>query len=51
MIWNGTDPAQAAPVHRLSGEKKDQAGWLKLVDPAEREGEQYRVYEQLLGAR
>jgi uncharacterized protein (DUF362 family) len=48
VIWNGADPSQAAPVQKLSGEKKDQAVWLKKVDPEEREGEQYRVYEQLL---
>src|SRR5262249_41975386 len=47
VIWNGADPSQAGPVQKLGGEK-DQAVWLKLVDPAEREGEQYRVYEQLL---
>jgi uncharacterized protein (DUF362 family) len=51
VIWSGADPSQAAPVHHLSGEKKDHAVWLKLVDPADREGEQYRVYEQILGAR
>jgi uncharacterized protein (DUF362 family) len=48
VIWNGADPSQAAPVQNLSGEKKEQAVWLKKVDPEEREGEQYRVYEQLL---
>jgi uncharacterized protein (DUF362 family) len=49
VIWHGTDPSQAGPVHRLSGARKEQAVWLKLVDPGDREGEQYRVYEQLLG--
>jgi uncharacterized protein (DUF362 family) len=48
VVWTGDDPSHAAPVHKLSGEKPDQAVWLKLVDPAEREGEQYRVYQQLL---
>jgi hypothetical protein len=48
VIWSGADPSQAGPVQKLSGEKKEQAVWLKLVDPAEREGEQYQVYEQLL---
>lgn len=47
VIWSGADPSQAGPVQKLSREK-DQAVWLKLVDPAEREGEQYHVYEQLL---
>lgn len=50
VIWHGTDPAQAAAVHELSGQKKDHAVWLKLVDPEEREGERYRVYEQILAA-
>jgi hypothetical protein len=48
VVWNGADPSQAGPVKKLSGANPDQAVWLKLVDPAEREGEQYRVYEQLL---
>jgi hypothetical protein len=48
VVWHGADPSQAGKVQKLSGTKKDQAVWLKLVDPAEREGEQYRVYEQLL---
>jgi hypothetical protein len=48
VIWSGTDPSQAGPVQKLSGAKRDQAVWLKLVDPEEREGEQYRVYQQLL---
>jgi uncharacterized protein (DUF362 family) len=48
VIWSGTDPSQAGPVQKLSGAKQNQAVWLKLVDPAEREGEQYRVYQQLL---
>jgi uncharacterized protein (DUF362 family) len=50
VVWNGADPSQAGPVQKVGGEKKDQAVWLKLADPAEREGEQYRVYEQLLAA-
>jgi uncharacterized protein (DUF362 family) len=48
VVWHGADPSQAGPVQRLSGARPDQAVWLKLVDPADREGEQYRVYEQLL---
>jgi len=48
VVWNGPDPSETGPVQKLSGEKPDQAVWLKRVDPAEREGEQYRVYEQLL---
>ena len=48
VVWNGADPEAAGPVQKLSGQKPDQAVWLKRVDPAEREGEQYQVYEQLL---
>jgi uncharacterized protein (DUF362 family) len=48
VIWQGEDPSQAKSVNRLSGEKKDQAVWLKRVDPEEREGERYGVYERLL---
>lgn len=48
VVWSGADPSQAGPVQQLSGAKPDQAVWLKRVDPAEREGERYRVYEQLL---
>ncbi|NKB70488.1 MAG: DUF362 domain-containing protein [Candidatus Latescibacteria bacterium] len=31
---------------RLSGEKPEQAMWLKYVDPEEKEGEHYNVYER-----
>jgi hypothetical protein len=48
VVWSGDDASEAAPVHKLSGQKPDHAVWLKLVDPTEREGEQYRVYQQLL---
>jgi uncharacterized protein (DUF362 family) len=48
VVWSGNDPSQAGPVNKLSGSKPDQAVWLKLVDPADREGERYCVYEQLL---
>ena len=37
--------------YRLGGadaEDVAQAVWLKLVDPTDREGERYQVYEQLL---
>jgi hypothetical protein len=32
----------------LAGDRPDQAMWLKLVDPDEREGEHYEVYEHAL---
>jgi uncharacterized protein (DUF362 family) len=44
-----------SPRSELTGSRRDLAGadklsamWLKLVDPAETEGEQYDVYEQVL---
>jgi hypothetical protein len=33
---------------QLAGDRPDQAMWLKLVDPDEREGEHYEVYESAL---
>ncbi len=33
---------------KLSGDRPEQAMWLKYVDPDESEGEQYSVYEQAL---
>ncbi|MHB0856179.1 MAG: DUF362 domain-containing protein [Anaerolineae bacterium] len=46
--WHDT----ASELHRsrreLAGASKDQAMWLKLVDPEEAEGEHYEVYERTL---
>ena len=50
VIWNGTDPTQAGAVQELSGQKPEQAVWLKLVDADEQEGELRRVYEKNLAA-
>ena len=50
VIWSGTEPQNAGAVHNLSGQKKDRAVWLKLVDPDEREGEHTEVYERILAA-
>ncbi len=50
VIWNGADPSEAASVLDLRGERRDQAVFLKLVDPEEREGEHWEVYERLLAA-
>ena len=50
VIWSGPRPDQAGAVHQLSGDRKDQAVWLKLVDPEETEGERMRVYERILAA-
>ncbi len=50
VIWSGAHPENAGDVQQLSGDRKDQAVWLKLVDPEEKEGEHISVYEQILAA-
>ena len=48
VVWHGEDPRHLGSRRQLSGEKKDRALWLKLVDPEERERERYEVYEECL---
>ena len=48
VVWSGPEPHNAGTVEKVSG-GKDEAVWLKLVDPEEREGEQMQVYEGALG--
>jgi uncharacterized protein (DUF362 family) len=48
VVWSGAAPHNAGTVERVSG-GKDEAVWLKLVDPEEREGERMQVYEGALG--
>ncbi|MDP6775516.1 MAG: DUF362 domain-containing protein [Candidatus Latescibacteria bacterium] len=50
VVWNGPDPSSLGSRRDLSGRKKAQGMWLKLVDPQEKEGEQFEVYESLLPA-
>lgn len=50
VIWSGTDPQQAGAVQEVAARKKDQAVWLKLADPDEREGEHMEVYENILAS-
>ena len=50
VIWNGEDPGQAGNITEVSAAKKDEAAWLKLADPQEREGEHLSVYERILAA-
>ena len=50
VIWSGTDPQQAGSVQEIAARKEDQAVWLKLADPDEREGEHLEVYEKILAA-
>ena len=49
VIWHGADPANLGSRRQLSGQKKDQGMWLKLVDPEETEGERFETYEACLG--
>jgi uncharacterized protein (DUF362 family) len=50
VVWHGADPANLGSRRKLSGDAKDQAMWLKLVDPEETESEQFEVYtDQLAG--
>jgi hypothetical protein len=48
VIWHGKNPSKLVSRRILSGNKSDQALWLKLVDPEETEGEQYTVYDKNL---
>ncbi|MDA0333848.1 MAG: DUF362 domain-containing protein [bacterium] len=48
VVWNGTDPSNLGSRRQLSGDRKDSALWLKLVDPEETEGERYESYEEAL---
>lgn len=48
VVWHGEDPSRLDSRRVLSGDKKDRALWLKLVDPDEREGERFEVYEECM---
>lgn len=48
VVWNGPDPTNLGSRRRLSGDRKDRALWLKLVDPDEGEGERFGAYEECL---
>ena len=48
VVWHGEDPSHLRSRRQLSGEKKDSALWLKRVDPEEKEGEHFEVYEECL---
>ena len=50
VVWSGTDPANLGSRRKLSGAKKDQGMWLKLVDPEETEGERFAAYDECLVA-
>ena len=48
VVWHGENPSNLGSRRQLSGKRKDSALWLKLVDPEEREGERFEVYEDCL---
>ena len=49
VIWHGADqPAFASHAHFSGGADPGQASFLKMVDPEEREGEVFAVYDGLL---
>jgi uncharacterized protein (DUF362 family) len=50
VVWHGTDPSQIQGHGEFGKEKPGQALWLKLVDPDEREGENYGVYDSCFSA-
>ena len=50
VVWNGPDPSIITSHREFSRDKPGQAVWLKLVDPEEREGENYAVYDECLTA-
>ena len=50
VVWSGSDPSHLGSRRQLSGRHKDSALWLKYVDPEEKEGERFEVYEECLAA-
>jgi len=46
--WHDTTSTLKKSRRLLAGDRKDEAMWLKLVDPEETEGEHYEVYEHAL---
>ena len=46
--WSGLEWTRQESRRILSGEHPEQAMWMKYVDPADREGEHYEIYEQTL---
>ncbi len=48
VVWSGPDASGLASRREISGLHKEQALWLKLADPEEREGERFDVYRRNL---
>ncbi len=47
-IWHGDDLTKLGSRRLISGSHAEQGIWLRLVDPEEREGEHFEVYERHL---
>jgi len=50
VVWHGTDPSHIRGHGEFGKDRPGQALWLKLVDPDEREGEHFGVYDSCLSA-
>lgn len=50
VVWHGDNPEAIYSHRAFSGKRPGSALWLKLVDPEEKEGERYEVYENCLKA-
>lgn len=48
VVWHGNDPSVIRSHRELNTGKPGQARWLKFVDPDEREGENFAVYDNCL---
>ena len=48
VAWSGADPHGTGRIMEMSGYNMQQAVWLKLVDPEDREQERYAAYEEVL---
>ena len=48
VVWHGMDLSSLPSRRELSGRQKDRALWLKWVDPEEKEGEHFEIYEPIL---
>jgi len=48
VVWHGMDLSDLGSRRDLSGPQKDRALWLKWVDPEEKEGEHFEIYEPIL---
>ena len=48
VVWHGPDPSHLRSHREFAGKRPGSALWLKLVDPEEREGERFGVYEDCL---